>query len=161
MAMLWDMGSALGRGAGVARAGVRTAGKGLSPAAVSWHTPTSQRNDSFCQCQTPVGDESAFNHKLRWKKDIAVKQLFHPIATKSFVSSFWRSIPSVFLCLLKVHCVTFGPLAVKTACILRDNIVLFVLWLCVTLWMDMIILLLIKHSLQGLRDIICYCSYSH
>ncbi len=40
----------------------RAADKGLIPAAVGWHTPTSQRNDSFCQSQTPAGDERAFNH---------------------------------------------------------------------------------------------------
>ncbi len=44
------------------RAGGRAADKGLIPAAVGWHTPTSQRNDSFCQSQTPAGDERAFNH---------------------------------------------------------------------------------------------------
>lgn len=42
---------------GPAAAGIALMGRrqfcwiGLSLAAVGWHTPTSQRNDSFCQCQ--------------------------------------------------------------------------------------------------------------
>lgn len=41
--------------------------------------------------------------------------------------------------LLKVHDLTFGPLVVKKTCILRKNIVLVVLCLCMNVLLNMVL----------------------